>query len=518
MDKGTANLRRLVVAVDLLPLRPGGENGGLKPAIFALLRAVRAEANDKLVFAFLTNSASHHQVRDLADANDLLICVLEEAQQPFDELKAAANEYKVAPVPDDLIKALDVDLLYCPFGATTFHVPGIPTIALIADLLHKDYPFTLTEQQIAEREAYIQKTVRDATLLQSISRSGMERLTEHYRIPRERLFYTYLPIHARLDKARPQAAAPAKSLPPKPFFFYPANLWLHKNHEVLLLSYARYRHLAGKESWDLVLTFHEEPRADYLRSLAGILGVFEHVHFLGFLSESDLRGVWQRAGALVFPSLHEGFGIPLLEAMHHGVPVITSDQFSLKEVAGDACYIIDPRKPGSLSEALRDVAQDRQLREKLIESGRERLQLFDVKIAARLLFDSFCSVTSKEDDFPRRPRYAHEPPILTAPTPASNQRWEIEIHYRGVASQRKCLVYLNELPFASFSTRGPAEGNFSFVCRPEGRTLALRLAKDKNGKGATNPDDGFSVKKILAREDQGGLILLYEESHLPTLS
>lgn len=509
-------MRRLVVAVDLTPLRPGGENGGIKPAIFALLRAVRGEANDKLVFVFLTNSASHTQVRNLAGPNDLLICVLEEAQQPFHDLNAGTNEYKVAPFPPDLVKALEADLLYCPFGATTFHVQGIPTIALIADLLHRDYPFTLTEPQIAEREAYIQKTVGDATLLQSISRSGMERLTEHYRIPHERLFYTYLPIHARLDDARPAAAA--KSLPERPFFFYPANLWLHKNHEVLLLSYARYRHLAGKEAWDLVLTFHEDARTDYLRSLAGILGVSEHVHFLGFLSEPDLRGVWLRAGALVFPSLHEGFGIPLLEAMHHGVPVITSDQFSLKEVAGDACYVIDPRKPSSLSEAFRDVAKDQHLRERLIKSGRKRLELFDVRIAAKLLFDSITSVTSKEDDFPRKPRYALEPPMLTAPTPASNGRWEIEIHYRDVASRRKCLVYLNELPFASFSPRGRAEGNFSFVCRPEGRTLALRLNKANNGKGETIPDQGFSVKKIVASEDRGGRILLYEEPHPPTLS
>jgi glycosyltransferase involved in cell wall biosynthesis len=518
MDKGTANLRRLVVAVDLQPLRPGGENGGIKPTIFALLRAVREEANDRLVFVFLTNSASHAEVRDLAGPNDLLICVLEEAQHPFDELKAGPNEYKIAPVPADLIKALEADLLYCPFGATTFHVPGVPTVALIADLLHKDYPFTLTEEQIAEREAYIQKTVRDATLLQSISRSGMGRLMEHYRVPRERLFYTYLPIHARLDNARPEAAAPVKSITARPFFFYPANLWLHKNHEVLLLSYARYRHLAGEEAWDLVLTFHEDTRADYLRSLAGTLGVLEHVHFLGFLSEPDLRGVWLRAGALVFPSLHEGFGIPLLEAMHHGVPVITSDQFSLKEVAGDACYVIDPRKPHSLSEALRDVAQDGRLREKLIKRGRKRLQLFDVRISAKLLFDSFCSVTRKEDDFPRRPRYASEAPILTAPTPASNERWKIEIHYRGDHSRRKCSIYLNELPFASFSPRSRTEGNFSFVCRPEGRTLALRLAKGNNGKRESISDDGFSVKQILASEDHGGRILLYEEPHPPTLS
>ena len=171
MDIGTGALSRIVVAVDLLPLRPGGENGGIKPALFTLLRAVREYAQDRLVFIFLTNSATHLQVQGLTGPHDILICALEEAEHPFDAFNVRECDYRIAPPPANLIQEIGVDLLYCPFGATTFSVPGIPTIALIADLLHKDYPFTLTEQQIAEREAYLQKTIREATVLQCISRS-----------------------------------------------------------------------------------------------------------------------------------------------------------------------------------------------------------------------------------------------------------------------------------------------------------------------------------------------------------
>jgi glycosyltransferase involved in cell wall biosynthesis len=513
MDIGTRALSRIVAAVDLLPLRPGGENGGIKPAIFALLRSLRREAADRLFFIFLTNSSSHSQVRELAGPNDILVCVLEEPQHPFEERRDNSNEYKLAPAPADLIRSLEADLLYCPFGATTFHVAGLPTIALVADFLHRDYPFTLTKEQIAERETYIQKTVRDATLLQCISRSGMERAAAHYQIPASRLFYTYLPIHERLGQARLGVTESTTSLPERPFFFYPANLWLHKNHEVLLVSYSRYRHLANNEPWDLVLTFHEEPRAAYLRSLAATLGCSNGVHFLGFLSEPELHGVWLRAGALIFPSQHEGFGIPLLEAMHYGVPIVTGARFSLKEVAGDACYLVDPRKPIQLSEALLAVSQDKLFREKLIKKGRERLALFDDGVSARTLFDVFCSLTRKEHDFPRRPRYSDESPIISMPTPASGARWEIEIQYRSAASARKCSVYLDDKPFAYFVTDSRAEGRFSFVCRPEGRTLALRLAPiNHEEREGLNGGENF-VTKIVASQCNGGRLLLYESDH-----
>jgi len=449
-----------------------------------------------------------------------LICVLDDSINSFEKAESKASEVKFISPPDDLVKLLGADLLYCPFGATTYHVPGVPTIALIADLLHKDYPFTLTGEQIAEREAYLQKTVRDATLLQSISRSGMERMIEHYKVPANRLFYTYLPVHTRFDRAETKPSATAGIGQEKPFFFYPANLWLHKNHEGLLLGYSRYRQMAGSQAWDLVLTFHEEPRADYLRSLARILQISEHVHFLGFLSESALRAVWLRAGALVFPSLHEGFGIPLLEAMHSGIPVITSDQFSLREVAGDACYFIDPRKPLSLSQGLLEMSQNEGLRARLVELGRQRLELFDVKAAARVLCEAFQSLVRTETDLPRKPGYSLVPPLVSTPTPASAGRWKIEVTFEvAPASNRQYSIYLGELPFASFRPGACPKQSFSFVCQPEGRTLALR-ANGGNGSTAHGCGDepDLFVTTIVAHKEQGGRILLYEDLRVPTTS
>ena len=507
MDKSLPKPPRLVVAVDLLPLRPGGENGGLKPAIFSLLRAVRCQAPDATVFLFLTNSASHAQVRELAGPNDILACVLEDPHYPLANQSDEPNEYKLVPAPPQLVQLLDADLLYCPFGATTFHVPGVPTIALIADFLHRDYPFTLSAAQIAERETYIQKTLSDATLVQCISRAGVERAQANYQIASDRLFYTYLPIHARLANLQlaDDKAGPA-SLPNSPFFFYPANLWLHKNHEVLLCGYARYVRLAKGEPWPLVLTFHEDLRAQYLRALARILGIERNVHFMGFLSEQELHQVWRRAGALVFPSLHEGFGIPLLEAMHYRVPIISSDRFSLREVGGDAVYLTDAKKPVSLSDALLAVSTQPELRARLVELGRQRLCLFDINVAARTLLDAFMAATRKADDFPRPPHYENTAELAVAATPASTDPWTIEIQY-AAEDTAKCIVYLNDVPFASFASSTAAAERFSFVCRPDGRTLTVRQGCNTQ---ATGPGQ-ITIKKVMAKHAPGEEILLYAE-------
>ena len=504
---------QLVVAVDLLPLRPAGENGGLKPALFTLMRAVAAEAEDSLIFVFLTNSASHGQVRDLARPQDILICVLEDTTQPNLQLRAGpAAEFKIVPPPLDFIRTIEADLLYCPFGATTFHAPGIPTIALIVDLLHKDYPFTLTQAEISHREDYIRNTLSVATKVQCISRTGMERLMEHYQVPRQKLFYTYLPIHIRLDQVLDNSSAAAEFASTRPFFFYPANLWLHKNHEVLLLSFARYLHEAGEAAWDLVLTFQEDDRADYLRSIAETLGISDHVHFAGFVTEPELRRLWQNAGALVFPSLHEGFGIPLLEAMHYGVPIISGDAFSLKEVAGDACRLVDARKPASLTAALLEVSKNNELRAELIKRGRERLKLFDLDIAARCLLKAFHSAMRTEDDFPRQPTYHYHAPVLTVATPASAESWNILMEFEPTTSPRRLSVYLDDLPFATLNGVSCSKRDLSFFCRPEGRMLDLRLdANNTNGAAPSRAEDN-PVKRIFATDARSRRILLYEKS------
>lgn len=501
--------RRIVIAVDLLPLKPGGENGGIKPAIFTLLRAVQDVEEEALIFLFLTNTAAHSEVRTLARDQDLLLCVLHDPKHPLPT--ATTSEFSIIPPPSNLLQTLRVDALYCPFGAATFHTEGIPTVALIADLLHRDYPFTLTSEAVAARELYVSNTIRVATQIQCISRSGMERVATHYEVPPSQLFYTYLPIHHRLTASAQTLASRRSEIAHRPFFFYPANLWLHKNHEVLLLSYVRYKEEACEDAWDLVLTFHEDERAQLLRALVDTLGISRSVQLRGFVSEADLHDIWVTAGALVFPSLHEGFGIPLLEAMHYGVPIITGSEFSLGEVAGDACYRVDPRKPASITAALHAVSQNVDLRETLREQGRQRLALFELKAAAQSLTRVFRNVTRHEEDFPRLPTYSLILPALITPTPHSNELWQIELQCEAKHTG-KLTAYLDELPFASFELIPEHNHTFSFSCRPGGRPLAIRAVRRlSDGHVKQDASCALSFTNISAHGPDGQRILLYGE-------
>jgi len=100
------------------------------------------------------------------------------------------------------------------------------------------------------------------------------------------------------------------------------------------------------------------------------------INFLGFVSEEALIALYNRADAFVFPSRYEGFGLPILEAMACGCPVICSNTTSLPEVAGEAALMIDPEDPAALAEAIATVCSDYELRARLIAAGRERARAF----------------------------------------------------------------------------------------------------------------------------------------------
>jgi glycosyltransferase involved in cell wall biosynthesis len=154
----------------------------------------------------------------------------------------------------------------------------------------------------------------------------------------------------------------------------------HKNLMALIDALAR---IASERRPLLVLpgyaTWHERE----LRERANAAGVERDVCFLGWVGSSELEGLWAIADAFVFPSLYEGFGLPVLEAMARGVPVACSDASSLPEVAGDAALLFDPRDPGAIAAAIARLLDDVQLQELLRGRGRQRAQEFTWERTAR---------------------------------------------------------------------------------------------------------------------------------------
>jgi glycosyltransferase involved in cell wall biosynthesis len=139
----------------------------------------------------------------------------------------------------------------------------------------------------------------------------------------------------------------------------------------------------------LVLPGYATPHEAELRALSAELGIDSDVRLAGWLSAEDLEGLYALADCLVFPSLYEGFGLPVLEAMARGVPVASSDRASLPEVAGDAALLFDPEDVGAITAAIERILGDRALAERLGEAGRSRAATFTWKRAAEQTLASY---------------------------------------------------------------------------------------------------------------------------------
>lgn len=171
-----------------------------------------------------------------------------------------------------------------------------------------------------------------------------------------------------------------------PFFLWTGSLNPRKNLSRVVQAFEL---VAGEVPHHLVLTGGFGWSAnDTLRGIrhSPFAG---RIHVPGRVSDDELRGLYQRASAFLFPSLLEGFGLPILEAMASGCPVITSTVSSMPEVAGDAALLVNPWKVSELAEAMQGVASDAALCRRLIEQGRARAATFQWDTCARAIAEVY---------------------------------------------------------------------------------------------------------------------------------
>ncbi len=160
----------------------------------------------------------------------------------------------------------------------------------------------------------------------------------------------------------------------------------HKNLGRLLEAFAS---MAPSERPMLVIPGYPTPYEAELRERTAILGLNEVVVFPAWVNEADLEGLYTLAACVVFPSLAEGFGLPVLEGMARGVPVATSDRSSMPEVAGEAALLFNPEDPAAIRDAIRRLLTDQALADRLRVAGRERAAQFTWARTAELTVDSY---------------------------------------------------------------------------------------------------------------------------------
>ena len=178
-----------------------------------------------------------------------------------------------------------------------------------------------------------------------------------------------------LDHARFCPGEVAK--PEKPFFLYISRLeHPAKNHVRLIEAFNHFKAVTGSD-WQLLLGGSDWHGAEVIHATAKASPFANDIRFLGFVPDSDLPNLYRSAGAMVYPSLFEGFGMPPVEAMACGCPVISSTAGSLAEVVGDAALKIDPQSVASIQQALTEIATNEETRRRLIQAGFINARRFD---------------------------------------------------------------------------------------------------------------------------------------------
>jgi glycosyltransferase involved in cell wall biosynthesis len=159
------------------------------------------------------------------------------------------------------------------------------------------------------------------------------------------------------------------------FWLYVAHLYVHKNHERLLEAYRAIKS-QNPQAWPLVLRGDPQPRAPDVAELISRLGLTGDVIILPSMPREELAALYGAASALVFPSLYEGAGLPVLEAQACGCPVVASNIPAIREFAGDAALYLDPFSTSGIERAMMTIAADAQARERLRDLGLARARAF----------------------------------------------------------------------------------------------------------------------------------------------
>src|SRR5699024_6838417 len=168
-----------------------------------------------------------------------------------------------------------------------------------------------------------------------------------------------------------------------PYVLYAGNIKPHKNLERLIEAFHMLRQDPDLGHVKLLIIGDEISKYATLRRAVHKYKLHKHVRFFGFVPDKTLAVLYRLARVFVFPSLYEGFGLPPLEAMASGTPVITSDVSSLPEVVGDAAIMLDPYDPIAIEQAMRLVLTQPALREDLRQRGFARVKQFSWERSVR---------------------------------------------------------------------------------------------------------------------------------------
>jgi glycosyltransferase involved in cell wall biosynthesis len=276
------------------------------------------------------------------------------------------------------------------FAPSSFIIPAIlpksqKTIITVHDLVAFLFPSTHNKKAVILEKIFLKRAVKRAKAIIAISENTKKDIIEKTSTTEEKISIVpcsaseiFFPIDKPLEEFRKKTGLPNK------FFLSVSTIEPRKNYDTLIQALAMLHEknikshllIVGKKGWGTT-DLEDLIRENYLQ---------KYVHLLGYVTNKTLNKLYNLSEGFVFPSYYEGFGIPPLEAMQCGCPVISSHTSSLPEVIGDAGIFCDPSSPAEFAKAMEDVASDENLRTELINKGRIQSKKFSWADSAQKLY------------------------------------------------------------------------------------------------------------------------------------
>lgn len=349
---------------------------------------------------------------------------------------------------DDIdVRDAGVDVYFCPFGILWPRPNPVPSAVTVHDIQEVFFPEFFQPADRFIRAMHFPGSTRSADAVIAVSEFTKQTVQEHHGVRAERISTALQCVGAGFRQALERNV---EFEPPfDRYLFYPANRWRHKNHEALLQAIVQVRQQRNT-AIRLVLTGHDYDGGYQVARRIEELGLGDQVRSVGYVSGEEVAALYRQAAGMVFPSLFEGFGLPLLEAMTAGCPAAVSRIPSLVEIGGESGLFFDPHSVDSIADSIHRLWTDADLRRELTAAGVERAKQFTPEQMAASHLEAFDRAASSfsraryllhrtvlEPWHTRRVHRAHRDLISTTDGGADGVRIRFEKGWHGLEGDKE---------------------------------------------------------------------------------
>ena len=383
-----------VNALFLIPSEVGGSETVVRQTLLALARQL--SDSDELV-VFLNAENRNVLLRDLR--KEPRVRLVDTNIRATSRIRRFLFESFVLP---KLLRAAGVDVLWNPGNTAILHAP-CPQLTTIYDLQYKHFPDDFNRATLRTLATLVPFSARKSQIILTISEFSRHELVDLLHVPFQNVRVAKLAADASFAMELPGDFLAERVMTlthyPNPFVLVVANSYTHKNLETAVRAFR----LIADEFPEHRLVMIGRPRRGepLLQQAIQELPDPSRVTRISYIEHKDIVALFQRAEVFLFPSLHEGFGLPILEAFCCGLPVICCRETAIPEVAGDCAIYAKSADPEDFARHLRtllaNTSEALALRQQLAEKGRARAREFSWSESAAVLLDAARSVTQKDE-------------------------------------------------------------------------------------------------------------------------